>query len=393
MTGYGEGTYGYGLYGVGGSLAPDDGLGTAPLLGATAWERAAYQGGARPIAVLTVESGGGAPVELTINETDLEVSRTLARGTHWLASATVLRQANQNTEDRVTTPGAIFRLRHGWDYGGGYRELRPFGVYQLAAIPTRDRSDPIKLELHDRWAQIDACESLVPVEIDAGTDPVAAITMLVHQVDPSIEVIARANGDEIPDFLSDTSRSGLIVQIAQAASLYPHMDASGRMVIDAAPVQKTPIASLSDGENATLTSVSTEAVFSTPYNCVVVDTGDPFDPFVLHVADPSNPRHRNQPGMGVRPYRTTSDLDGSALVNFASNLLSQLVGGVMRRTFNTWGRGDINPGDWLSVIEAGTYLMPMRGSNSMVEEIRHNPLDASTQITTRSTPRILTEEG
>src|SRR5690606_26446087 len=116
------------------------------------------------------------------------------RGTHWLASATVLREPGQDTEDRVTTPGAIFRLEHGWDYGGGVQELRPFGVYQLAKIPTINRVEALKLELHDRWAQVVECESTTPVLVDAGVDPAAAITSLVHQVDPTIQVIVNATG-------------------------------------------------------------------------------------------------------------------------------------------------------------------------------------------------------
>lgn len=393
---WGDGYWGDGWWGSGAATsAPDDGLGTPPLARGTAWERAAFQGGARPIARLTVESGGGAPVELSINETALDVTRSLARGTHWTCSTTVLREAGQDTEDRVTTPGAIFRLEHGWDYGGGYTELRPFGVYQLAKIPTLDRAEALRLELHDRWAQVVECESIVPVDVFADTDPIAAITTLVHQVDPSIVVVANATGEPIPDDLSDRSRSNLIIEISQRAQLYPHFDAAGRLAIDPAPTQRAPAASLSDGKNATLTSVQTEAVFTAVYNCVVVNPtdGDGFDPYVLHVGDPSHPRHRNQPGMGVRPYFAESDLEGDALRVYATNLLAQLVGGVHRRTFATWGRGDLNPGDWLSAIEAGTYLIPARASVSMVEEIRHNPLTVSTELVTRSVPRILTEEG
>lgn len=393
MGTYGAGRFGLGLYGVGEETSPDASPGTAPLLQGTAWERAAYQGGARPIARLTVESGGRSAVELTINETDLDVTRTLTRGTQWLASTTVLREPNQNTEDRVLTPGAIFRLEHGWDYGAGKREYRPFGVFQLAKMPALDRAEPIRLELQDRWSQITECDALVPVEIDAETDAIDAITALVHQVDASIEIVANAASSPIPDAMSDRSRSDLISEISQRAQLYPHFDAEGRLVIDPAPTQTSPVASLSDGENATLTSVRTEAVFDTPYNCVVIDTGDEFDPYVVHVADPAHPRHRSQPGMGIRPYFTKSDLEGAALRVFADNLLAQLVGGVRRRTFVTWGRGDLNPGDWISAIEAGTYLIPLRSSVSMVEEIRHNPLTVGTQLVTRSVPRILTEEG
>lgn len=393
MGTYGAGVYGAGVYGMGVLPAPDDGPGTPPLLQGTAWERAAFQGGARPVVRLTVESDGLPPVELTINDTDLEVTRTLARGTQWIASATVIREPNQDTEDRVLTPGAIFRLEHGWDYGGGYREYRPFGVYQLAKMPTLDRADSLRLELHDRWSQVAECDGIVPVEIDADTDPIVAITAIVQQVDPSILVVSNATGSPIADPLSDTSRSNLIIEIAQKAQLYPHFDAEGQFVIDPAPTQKAPVASLSDGENATLTAVQTEAVFSTPYNCVVVDQGDPFDPFVVHLADTEHPRHRSKPGMGIRPYRTESDLEGADLRVFADNLLAQLVGGVRRRTFSTWGRGDLNPGDWISAIEAGTYLIPLRSSVSMVEEVRHNPLTVTTQLVTRSVPRILTEEG
>lgn len=396
MTYWGDGFWGDGSWGGGLSLAPDAGLGTPPLVEATPWERAAFQGGAKPIARLTVESGGGAPVELVINDTDIEVTRTMTRGTQWLASVTVLREANQDTEDRVTTPGAIFRLEHGWDYGGGFTELRPFGVYQLAKIPTISRTEALKLELHDRWAQVDECESITVLPDITYVDA-AAIAALVHQVDPTIVVVINAdNSVELPEPIpGEVSRSSLIIKMSQVAGLYPHFDAEGRFVVDPAPTQKSPIASLSDGVNATLTDVSLEAVFSTPYNCAIFERGEGLAPYVLHVADPDHPRHRNQPGMGVRPYRT--DVAGYfpawRVPPFAGELFAQLVGGIQRRSFSTWGRGDLNPGDWVSAIEAGTYLMPQRSSVSMVEEIRHNPLTVATEIVTRSTPRILTEEG
>lgn len=394
---WGDGSWGDGWWGTGPVIdAPDDGPGTPPLLRGSAWERAAHQGGARPIARLTVESGGGDPVELTIDGTQLEVTRTLARGTQWMCSVTVLREANQDTEKRVLTPGAIFRLEHGWDYGGGFKELRPLGVYQLAKIPTRDRREALQLELHDRWAQIAECESLTEIPAVDYVDGYV-IADLVHDVDPSIEVLVKASGSaELPEPIEpEVSRADRIIKMSQAAGLYPHFDAEGRFVVDPVPSEKAPVASLSDGVNATLISVQTEAVFSTPYNCVVLARGEGSAPYILHVADPSNPRHRNQPGMGVRPYR--ADIGGffpsSRVPAFAAGLLAQLVGGIELRTFVTWGRGDLNPGDWVAAIEAGTYLIPQRSSLSMVEEIRHNPLTVATELVTRSVPRVLTEEG
>src|SRR5690606_41357756 len=112
--------------------------------------------------------------------------------------------------------------------------------------------------------------------------------------------------------------------------MYPHFDAEGRFVIDPLPSESSPVASLSDGENATLLGVQSEAVFTTPYNCVVVDTGDPYDPYVLHLADTSHPRHRSKPGLGLRPYFTESPLEGDALRKFASGLLAQHSGRVTR---------------------------------------------------------------
>lgn len=394
MSIYGQSTYGEGVYG-GGPLAPDDNMGTPPLLDASPWERAAYQGGAKPIARLTVESGGGDPVELTIKDQDVEVTRTMTRGTHWLAEVTVLREPGQDTEDRVMTPGALFRLEHGWDYGGGVREWRPFGVYQMAKVPTLDRADALKLDLHDRWAQIAECERVAPIAglsyIDAG-----AIGSLVHEVDPTIRLdINKDDWFALPAPLpGEVSRSGLIVKMAQAAGFYPHFGDEGQFVIDPAPFEQPPVASLSDGVNATLTSVKVEAVFSTPYNAVILER-DGVAPYVLHLADVSSPRHRSKPGMGMRPYRTQLPeyFPAARVAGFARDLLSQLVGGIQRRTFSTWGRGDLSPGDWISAIEAGTYLMPQRSSVSMVEEIRHNPLTVATEIVTRSTPRVLTEEG
>lgn len=370
----------------------DTGLGVPPLLGASRWERAAYQGGARPIARVTVEVDGRDPIDLTVHETDLEVTRTLTRGTQWLASVTVAREPGQNTEDLVLTPGAIFRIWHGFDYGANTRELRPYGVYQLAKMPTLDRREQLQLELHDRWSQIAECKSIIPTEVFADTDPGEAIRGLVQAVDPTIPVVVNAHGEPLPDDLEDTDRANLIIEIARRAAMYPHFDAEGRFVIDPMPSESSPVASLSDGENATLLGVQSEAVFTTPYNCVVVDTGDPYDPYVLHLADTTHPRHRSKPGMGVRPYFTESPLEDGALRQFASGLLAQLVGGVTRRTFTTWARGDLNPGDWITVIEAGTYQIPQRTSVSMVEEIRHNPLTVETQIVTRSVPRVLTEE-
>lgn len=374
------------------ALSYDTDLGVPPLLDASRWERAAYQGGARPIARVTVEVDGRDPVDLTVHETDLEVTRTLARGTQWLASVTVAREPGQNTEDLVLTPGAIFRIWHGFDYGANTRELRPYGVYQLAKMPTLDCREQLQLELHDRWSQIAECKSITPTEVFADTDPGEAIRSLVQAVDPTIPVIVNAHGEPLPDDLEDTDRANLIIEIARRSAMYPHFDAEGRFVIDPLPSESSPVASLSDGENATLLGVQTEAVFATPYNCVVVDTGDPYDPYVLHLADTTHPRHRSKPGMGVRPYFTESPLEGGALWQFASGLLAQLVGGVTRRTFRTWARGDLNPGDWIAVIEAGTYQIPQRTSVSMVEEIRHNPLTVETQIVTRSVPRVLTEE-
>ena len=410
MARYGEGLYGIGLYGVGAVPVPDP-WGTVPDTGIDRW-RKAREGGVKPVARLTVTVPGGEPVELALdaNAPVLQVDKKLDRGNRYAARAEVIREVGQDTFALVTTPGAIFRITYGWDYGAGLVETRAMGVYELGRKPKGSRYGRISLDLADLWRRLDECRLIEPVIGKVGDTRTGLVRQHVAAAMPGVSFIASANGGKIgTETTWDEARTSLVNDLARDGKFLAYFDAEGTFVIEPDPVlaPKHPVETFVDGPDATILGLEDEVIDKPLYNGVVVrpqDDGDDPEPkkkgkssqswaqVEVWITDPTHPRHPDK--IGRRPYFYSSPTlaNSGAATSAGVSLLQRVASDVTRVDISTWAAGHIDPGDTVATVESATYADAGLARIWLVEDVKYDAITTATTITARSADTIPTED-
>lgn len=359
------------------------------------WTRATEQGGAAPLHGVTVTVPGGVPVPLVLaRESSQVVTRDINLGSRWTADLTVVRTPDQPTYDLVTTPGAIFHVAHGWDYGGGQSEVRPFGRYRLTSRPPRDRLAPIQLSLADDWVALSWARFVEERTVSAGTGRAAAIAALVTEALPGVEVVVRATGGVLGDDITESrDRDALIMTLAREGGLVVAFDEAGRFVIDTAPrLASAPAASFVDGPRATILTLSTEQTLTSPYNALIVEEGAGFDAVRIQIANTDHPLHRNRLGVVVPAFATAKTAETQAQADaYAKTTLTRLAGGDEKVRVTSWGL-DLDPGATFETYQAATWTDPALSGLWLAERVERDLLTVAVTVTGRSNTFVLTEE-
>lgn len=380
-----------------GPVTPDD-WGTEPNPRLSLWEQAAQQGGVQPIHRVVCIPPGSTPVELVLDAGASQVvTQSLDLGSRWTADLTIVRSSDLGTWELVTTPGAIFVIEHGWDYGGGQTELRPYGRYRLAARPNRTRLASIQLQLADDWQALAWARFIEPHTIDSGTSRIAAISSLVADALPSasIDVGAGVTGSLGDDLTEDTDRASMLMQISRDGNLLAHFDAGGRFRILRTPeLASVPAATFADGPGSQIVTLTTEQTLTAPYNALIVreTATSAYSTIAIQVGNTDSPLHRDNLGLVCPAYTEapTAETQAEAEV-FARSMLTRLVGGGRKIELSTWGRGDLEPGQTIVTYESETWTDLARSGWWLIERIEHDILTVATRITGRSSTDTLTE--
>lgn len=398
---YGVGPYGLGPYGVGSNgVIPgiDDNPGAPPLTDGTLWERAAAQGGVRLVHEVTVTVPGGEPVELTIAAKDsggmLEVKQSLDKGSRWSAELGVIRMPRQNTEQLVKTPGAIFRIRYGFHFGGQTYAWVNAGVYELGKAPKVSRGSILQLSLLDQWQTLEQMRLLSPRTFSTGGRIRIAIAMLVRDAMPDVTIIQRGTDNPLLDesLPIERSRTDGINDLATAGNLSAYFNRDGDFVIAQVVADDADAAAFTNGVRATILDLSHEEIYTRLYNAVrVIPNGDAvFTPHTVNIADTDSPLHRSK--IGVRPaFWATAISSGTARINGARKRLENLIGRRSKFSVSTFARGDLDVGMWITALQAPTWSDQMRSYRGVIDEIAYDALTAETKITARSRLDIETD--
>ena len=269
------------------------------------WLLASDAGGARPISKVTATAPGQSPVTLDVD--GCVVTKSLDKGPRFEANVSVQRVVGQRSLELVQTPGALFVVTVGWDYGAGQTESIPMGVYEVARQPKASRTGTIPLTLMDQWKRLEECRFTSKVTGAIGAGRAALVASQVTGAIPGIEVRTSTGGGTIGTATDwEESRTQLINDLSRDGSFGAGFAADGAFVIEPLPTLGNPVVTYTDGANAKIIDLSTEQTMARLYNAVTVKPTDDQGWAAVTVAinDTDHPRHPDK--IGLRPYFMTA---------------------------------------------------------------------------------------
>lgn len=303
------------------------------------------------------------------------VSSSNSTGVRMSASLTVTPTPGVDLYSIVSTPGALFRIRHGIDYGAGFLEMLDLGVYEAASGGVNVIDGDIDLSLVDQWQRLERCRFSAPFTFDDGFPPSAttraemieAVVTGYAGAEPAIPdgtVVIEDDGGttDLTGRVWDRDRTQFITDLATDGELDVFFNASGEFVIRKQPIldPSNVVWTFRTGAAGNIISLDRERPFDRLYNRVVVnpiDDEQTWSATYVDIEDETHPRHQSK--IGVVPYFYSSPTltDSDAAYSAAATLLQRVLGTTEELNLGALG-APLEVGDVVSVIHDATPTQP-----------------------------------
>lgn len=303
---------------------------------------------------ITCTPPGGDPIPL--RWTAGNVSSSKSTGVRYQANLTLAPTPGLDTFGLISTPGAVFRIKHGIDFGAGDVELVDCGVYETAKGATKIGDGAVALSLVDQWCRVDRDKFLSPYYPESGTRA-SKIVEVVTGAMPGVATVVLADGGiyEQGERLWDRSRPTFITDMADDGALDVGFDASGAYRIRAQPIldPKAAVWTFRTGEPSNIDSAERERPFDKRYNMVVMeplDGSQSWDRQIIILDDPDHPMHPDKFGDAQFFYKSPT-LDTPEQVTAAGVAIMQRFLGT-DETISIGGRGNpaLEVGDVVTIV-------------------------------------------
>lgn len=305
---------------------------------------------------------------------------------------------DSTTYELAATPGAIFHIRHGLDYGSGEDELVDafYGEAQTSSQTFADGT--ISLTLVDLGNWLARCRFLAPYAPAIGTTRVAAITTAVENAIPGVTVLNLSSDsgtlgsaqvwtegplDVISDLTSDGNTDG-------------YFRPDGVFVIVDKPTTNTPyVWSASSGEGGVLIAAQRSRPTDRLYNTVVVrpaasDGSQTWAQQTASITDSTHPRYYTK--IGVVPYFYASPSASTAAValSIADTLLDRVLGTVETLAITSIANPALEANDSLRVITPQLNNEPAQIFQHYIDSYSLNFSSGDMAMATRS--QVVTDD-
>ena len=282
------------------------------------------------LTTFTCTPPGGDPVDLSW--TSLTTTFTSSLGVRRTADATLSPVPGLDLYALCSTPGAIFDIAHGIDYGAGQSELVPTFHGEAASGSVSLVVGEVRLSLADMWQRVERCRFLAPVAPAAGSRA-ARIAAGITGAIPGAQVIISGDAGEIKAGTTwDRDRAQYLRDLATdgAVDVYPDTDGTWKIRPLPQMTPQSPAWVLRTGEYGNILSADRERPFDRLYNTVVVvpqDETQTWARVVLKLANPDHPRHESK--VGVVPFFWSSPTNATrAQAMKAGRTILQRVTGI-----------------------------------------------------------------
>lgn len=327
------------------------------------------------------------------------VSSSNSTGARYQASLTISPEPGADTFGLLSTPGAIFTIRHGIDYGAGDVELIDCGVYEAAKGAVNLGEGGIGLSLVDQWQRIERCRFLSAYYPTSGTRA-AKIAEAVAGAFDTVDVLILTQGGvyEQGDNLWERDRTQFIADMAKDGALESAFDASGTFRIRTPPVLdgSAPVWTFRTGEMSNIVTADRERPLDRMYNTVVMqpmDDTQSWDQQTIVLADIDHPRHPSK--IGVVPFfYKSATLNTPAEVTAAGIAIMQRVLGTTETvSISALGNPALEVGDVVSVIHGATDTDPGFQATHLIDSFQMDLDTGAMSLATRSSTLADLEES
>lgn len=339
---------------------------------------------------------GGSPVELRWNSGN--VSSASSTGVRYQASLSLPPMAGQDTYALVSTPGALFEIDHGIDFGAGDVELIDCGVYEASKGGVKIAGGDISLSLVDLWQRVDRCKFLAPFAPATGSRASLIATAVANAV-PATGIYATNDGGlyEEGDKLWD-ERTSFIADLSKDGSLDVGFDAGGEFRIRKLPVLD-PTASVwtfRTGDAGNLNTADRDRPFDRYYNTVIVqplDESQAWDQQVVQISDPAHPLHPDKVGVVPFFYKSATAGDNAEALQVAVSTLSRVSGATETVSLDVLGNPALEVGDVVTIAHEATDTDPGFAAVHIIDSFQMDLRTGGMTLATRSSALPDLQEG
>jgi len=204
---------------------------------------------------------------ITRRDVDLVIAPRLSTGTY-----TDRPTLSSDPLDVVGHYGHEITLWWTLHYPAGGSESVPLGTFRIDSVRGSLVDDStVEISGVSREAYVADARFLSPRTV-SGPSAVSLIASLIHEVLPSVEVVASISTDaRVPPTVFDEDRWGAITTLAAGLGGVVYADPYGRITVaDAPTLESAPVWRLDTSEHGVLVSASTESSREGVYNAVVV---------------------------------------------------------------------------------------------------------------------------
>jgi hypothetical protein len=295
----------------------------------------------------------------------------------------------QDTYALVSTPGAIFDIDHGIDFGAGNVEFVDCGVYEASKGGVRLAGGDISLSLVDLWQRVDRCKFLAPYAPPSGSRA-ALIATAVGNAVPAAGIYATTDGglyeegeklwDERTSFISDMSKDG---------SLDVGFDAGGEFRMRRQPEldPATSVWLFRTGDASNVDAADRERPFDRYFNTVIVqplDESQSWDEQVVQIADPSHPLHPSKVGVVPFRYKSATANDNAEALQVAISTLARVSGTTETVNLDVLSNPALEVGDVVTIAHAKTDTDPGFAAVHIIDSFQMDLASGRMSLATRS---------
>lgn len=316
------------------------------------------------------------------------VSCSNSSGARYSANLTITPAPGQDTYAIVSTPGAIFDIDHGIDFGAGHVELVDCGVYEATQGGVNILDGDITLSLVDKWARLERCRFLTPYAPTGGTRA-SRITEAVTAAVPGTSTSVLASGGTLTaGGVWDQSRTQFVTDLAKDGGLDAYFDASSVFIVRAEPILTPTAPDWTFSSSSNIETATRERPFDRLYNTVVVIPADETQTWArqtVTLSDPTHPRHPDK--IGVVPFFWSSPtlMTASAAKAAGETILQRVLG--TTETVNLGGLGNpaLEVGDTVSIVHPATETDPGFAAFHLIDSLSMDLANGRQTVATRST--------
>lgn len=346
---------------------------------------------------ITCTAPGGSPVPLAW--TSGSVSSSNSTGVRYQAGLTLAPTPGFDTYGLASTPGAIFRISHGIDYGAGDRELIDCGVYEAASGGVNLGEGDVSLTLVDLWQRVERCRFLTPHYPANGTRS-SRIVDAINGAMPSVETIVTATGGNYVqgDNLWDRDRTTFIKDMATDGALDAAFDASGAFRIRAEPNldPNAAVWTYRTGAASNIASAERERPFDRLYNTVIVipvDATQIWERQTISLFDSSHPRHPSKIGVVPFFYGAPTLTTAAAARAAGVAIFQRVIGTTETLSIDGIGNPALEVGDVVSVVHEPTDTDPGFQAAHIIDSWQMDLVSGSMDLATRSSALAEVQES